>query len=75
MQTKMKRAIEQAARREGALKIEWSQGQTHDAVRFYMPDGLVVTMPISKSTRIDEYKYRGWTRQYIRNPSKWHIRS
>lgn len=75
MNPKTRRTIEQAARLEGALKIEWVRGQTHIIARFHMPDGLVVSMPVSKSTHVDEYKYKGWTRQYIRNPTKWHVRS
>jgi hypothetical protein len=74
MNSKSRRAIEQTAQREGALRVEWADGQNHHLVRFHMPGGLVVSMPVSKGARIDEYKYRGWTRQYIRNPSKWHVR-
>lgn len=75
MNTKMRRTIEKTAKNEGALKIEWVQGQTHIIARFHMPDGSVISMPVSKTGRIDEFKYKGWTRQYIRNPSKWHVRS
>lgn len=74
MNMKLRRTIEQTAQREGALRVEWTQGQTHLIARFYMPDGLIVSMPVSKGSGVDEYKYRGWTRQYIRNPSKWHVR-
>jgi hypothetical protein len=74
MNAKIRRTIEQTALHEGALRIEWADGQNHHLVRFYMPSGLVVSMPVSKGSRIDEYKYKGWTRQYIRNPSKWHVR-
>lgn len=74
MNMKTRRTIEKTAKTEGALRVEWQQGQTHLIVRFHMPDGLIVSMPVSRTGRIDEYKYRGWTRQYIRNPSKWHVR-
>jgi|GEM_PF-4265102 len=74
MNSKMRRTIEQTAHLEGALRVEWLQTQQHLTVRFHMPDGLVVSMPISRSSRTDDYKYRGWTRQYIRNASRWHVR-
>lgn len=74
MNMKTRRTIEKTAKIEGALRVEWTQGQTHFIARFHMPDGLIVSMPVSKSGRIDEFKYKGWTRQYIRNPSKWHVR-
>jgi hypothetical protein len=74
MNAKIRRTIEQTALHEGALRIEWADGQNHYLARFHMPDGLIVPMPVSKTSRIDEFKYKGWTRQYIRNPSKWHVR-
>ena len=74
MNMKTRRTIEKTAKTEGALRVEWTQGQTHLIARFHMPDGLIVSMPLSRGNRHDEYKYRGWTRQYIRNPSKWHVR-
>jgi len=75
MNMKTRRTIEKTAKTEGALRVEWTQGQTHIIARFHMPGGGVVSMPVSKSGRIDEFKYKGWTRQYIRNPSKWHVRA
>lgn len=74
MNSKSRRAIEQAALQEGALRVVWNEGKSHHIARFYMPDDLVISMPVSKGNGIDEYKYKGWTRQYIRNPSKWHVR-
>lgn len=74
MKTKMRRTIEQVAQHEGALRVEWVQTQSHLTARFYMPDGLVISMPLSRSSHIDDYKYKGWTRQYIRNASRWHVR-
>ena len=59
MNAKIRRTIEQTALHEGALRIEWADGQNHYLVRFYMPSGLVVSMPVSKGSRIDEYKYKG----------------
>lgn len=70
MNRKTRRAIEETARAEGAIKIEWQEGRKHHLVRFHMPDGRVASMTVSAGTGNDEYKVRGWTRQFIRNPSR-----
>lgn len=75
MRTKIRRAVERVAADEGALRVEWLTGNRHYIVRFYMPDGSVPTMPISKRSAEDEFKMRGWVRQYIRNPARQHSKT
>jgi hypothetical protein len=77
MKRKNKRAIEQAAAAEGVVRIEWDlhPGGAHEMAKLYFADGRSVIMAIARGSRNDEYKLRGWTRQYIRNLSRQPLRS
>ena len=77
MNRKNKRAIEQAATAEGVVRIEWhlhARGK-HELVALHFADGHHITMHVSRGSQHDEYKLRGWTRQYIRNASRQPVRS
>lgn len=70
MQSKIKRAVETTAKAEGATRVEWHLGGKHDMAYMHMADGRILTMTVSKGSGNDEYKQRGWTRQFIRNAGR-----
>jgi hypothetical protein len=77
MTRKSRRAIEQTALAEGVTRIEWTLNRRgkHELAMLHFADGRHIIMHISRSSRDDEYKLRGWTRQYIRNQSRQPVRS
>ena len=67
MHNKTRRAVEETALAEGAVRIRWQSGGRHWMAYFDMPDGRQIKLAVSASGKIDPYKQRGWTRQAIRN--------
>ena len=67
MHHKTRKAVENAAQSEGAVRTRWQAGGRHWMAYFDMPDGRTIKLAVSDSPKIDAYKHRGWTRQAIRN--------
>jgi hypothetical protein len=64
MSAKTRRVIVEAAKANGALRVEFEAGGRHDKYEIHLPNGLVARDTISLGKQ-DDFKVRGWIRQLI----------
>ena len=60
-----RRVIEKVAYDMGAITVEWLASMKHQRFKVTMPDGGTAICGVSKGTRNDDYKVKGWARQNI----------
>lgn len=66
MERRTRLAVENAARAEGAVRVEWEHNAHNSKATLVMPDGTRTTMRVGLGGQKDPLLYRNWVRQHIR---------
>lgn len=69
MSAKTRRVIVEAAKANGALRVDFKAGGRHDHYEIHLPGGLIARDTISLGKQ-DDFKVRGWIRQLINRTTR-----